>query len=71
MLDHESVRVVRNFVQRTSDRINERYGGLIDRIRRIFVVELAIRVARGDVGGRPYAHGGRAWRTTRCSRYSR
>ncbi len=46
MLDHESVRVVRNFVQRTSDRINDRYGGLIDRIRRIFVVELAIRVAR-------------------------
>ncbi len=46
MLDHESVRVVRNFVQRTGDRINNRYGGIIDRIRRIFVVELTIRVAR-------------------------
>ena len=46
MLDHQSVRVIRNFVQRTSDRINRRYGGVIDRIRRVFVVELAIRVAR-------------------------
>ncbi len=46
MLDHESVRVVRNFIQKTGDRINSRYGGIIDRIRRIFVVELAIRVAR-------------------------
>lgn len=46
MLDHESVRVVRNFIQRTSDRINNRYGGIIDRIRRIFVVELTIRVFR-------------------------
>lgn len=46
MLDHESVRVVRDFVQRTGDRINRRYGGIIDRIRRIFVVELIIRVAR-------------------------
>ncbi len=46
MLDHESVRVVRNFVQRTGDRINNRYGGIIDRIRRIFVVELTIRVFR-------------------------
>ena len=46
MLDHDSVRVVRNYIQRTGDRINKRYGGIIDRIRRIFVVELAIRVAR-------------------------
>ncbi len=46
MLDHESVRAVRNFVQRTSDRINNRYGGIIDRVRSIFVVELAVRVAR-------------------------
>ena len=46
MLDHESVRVVRNFVQKTGDRINNRYGGIIDRIRRIFVVELTIRVFR-------------------------
>ena len=46
MLDHESVRVVRNFVQRTSDRINNRYGGIVDRIRRVFIIELAIRVAR-------------------------
>ena len=46
MLDHESVRILRNFVQRTGDRINSRYGGIIDRIRRIFVVELIIRVAR-------------------------
>ena len=46
MLDHESVRVVRNFIQRTGDRINNRYGGIIDRIRRIFVVELTIRVFR-------------------------
>ncbi len=46
MLDHESVRIVRNFVQRTGDRINRRYGGIIDRIRRIFIVELSIRVAR-------------------------
>ncbi len=46
MLDHESVRIVRNFVQRTSDRINRRYGGIIDRVRRIFAVELSIRVVR-------------------------
>ena len=46
MLDHESVRIVRNFLQRTGDRINRRYGGIIDRIRRIFIVELSIRVAR-------------------------
>ena len=46
MLDHESVRAVRNYVQRTSDRINNRYGGIIDRTRRIFVVELSVRVAR-------------------------
>ncbi|MXX53537.1 MAG: YihY/virulence factor BrkB family protein [Dehalococcoidia bacterium] len=46
MLDHDSVRVVRNYIQRTSDRINDRYGGIIDRIRRIFVVELTIRVFR-------------------------
>ena len=46
MLDHDSVRVVRNYIQRTGDRINNRYGGIIDRIRRIFVVELTLRVAR-------------------------
>ena len=46
MLDHESVRVVRNFVQKTGDRINRRYGGIIDRIRRVFIIELTIRVAR-------------------------
>ena len=46
MLDHDSVRVVRNYIQRTSDRINDRYGGIIDRIRRIFVVELVVRAAR-------------------------
>ncbi len=46
MLDHDSVRVVRNYIQRTGDRINNRYGGIIDRIRRIFVVELTIRVFR-------------------------
>lgn len=46
MLDHDSVRVVRNYIQRTGDRINKRYGGIIDRIRQIFVVELAVRVAR-------------------------
>ena len=46
MLDHDSVRVVRNYIQRTSDRINNRYGGIIDRIRRIFVVELLVRTAR-------------------------
>ena len=46
MLDHESVRVVRNFVQKTGDRINRRYGGIIDRIRRVFIIELTIRVVR-------------------------
>ena len=46
MLDHDSVRVVRNYIQRTSDRINDRYGGIIDRIRKIFVVELLVRAAR-------------------------
>ena len=46
MVDQDSVRAIRRFVERTSDRINRRYGGIIDRIRRNFVVELSIRTIR-------------------------
>ena len=46
LLDNESVRAIRGYVQRTSDRINDRYGGVIDRIRRIFVVELTVRTLK-------------------------
>ena len=46
MVDQESVRAIRRYVERTSDRINQRYGGIIDRIRENFVVELSIRTVR-------------------------
>ena len=46
MVDQESVRFIRRAIQRTSDWINRRYGGIIDRVRRIFVVELAVRTAK-------------------------
>ena len=46
MVDQESMRAIRNAVQRTSDRINERYGGIVDRVRRNFVVELCVRTAK-------------------------
>ena len=40
------MRAIRSAVQRTADRINRRYGGIIDRIRRRFVVELCVRTVR-------------------------
>ena len=46
MVDQESVRAIRRYIERTSDRINQRYGGIIDRIRENFVVELSIRTVR-------------------------
>jgi membrane protein len=46
VVDQESVRFIRRAIQRTSDWINRRYGGIIDRVRRIFVVELAVRTAK-------------------------
>ena len=46
MVDQESVRFIRRAIQRAADRINRKYGGIIDRVRRIFVVELAVRTAK-------------------------
>ena len=46
MVDQDSVRAIRRAIERTSDRINRRYGGIVDRIRRNFVVELSIRIVR-------------------------
>ena len=46
MVDQDSVRAIRRAIERTSDRMNRRYGGIIDRIRRNFVVELSIRTVR-------------------------
>ena len=46
MVDQDSVRAIRRFVERTSDRINSRYGGIVDRVRNNFVVELSIRIVR-------------------------
>ena len=46
VIDSESMRAVRNAVQRVGDRLNDRYGGVIDRIRGLFAVELAIRTVR-------------------------
>ena len=46
MVDQESVRFIRRAIQRASDGINRKYGGIIDRVRRIFVVELAVRTAK-------------------------
>ena len=46
MVDQESVRFIRRGIKRTSDWINSRFGGIIDRVRRIFVVELAVRTAK-------------------------
>ena len=46
MVDQESVRFIRRWVQRTSDRINRKYGGVIDRVRRYFLVELVVRTAK-------------------------
>ena len=46
MVDQDSVRAIRRAVERVSDRINRRYGGIVDRIRQNFVVELAIRTVR-------------------------
>ena len=46
MVDQESVRAIRRAVERVSDRINRRYGGIVDRIRQNFVVELSIRTVR-------------------------
>ena len=46
MVDQDSVRAIRRAVERTSDRINRRYGGIVDRIRQNFVVELSIRTVR-------------------------
>ena len=46
MVDQESMRAIRSAVRRTADRINRRYGGIIDRIRRRFVVELCVRTVR-------------------------
>ena len=46
MVDQESVRFIRRSIQRASERINRRFGGIVDRVRRIFVVELAVRTAK-------------------------
>ena len=46
VIDSESMRAVRNLVQRVNDKINARYGGAIDRIRSLFVVELTVRTVR-------------------------
>ena len=46
VIDSESMRAVRNAVQRANDKINARCGGIIDRIRGLFVVELAVRTVR-------------------------
>ena len=46
MVDQDSVRAIRRAVERVSDRINRRYGGIVDRIRQNFVVALAIRTVR-------------------------
>ncbi len=46
MVDQDSVRAIRRAFERASDRINRRYGGIIDRIRQNFVVELSIRTIR-------------------------
>jgi membrane protein len=46
MVDQDSVRAIRRAIERTSDRINRRYGGIVDRIRQNFVVELSIRTVR-------------------------
>ena len=36
----------RRAVERASDRINRRYGGIVDRVRQNFVVELSTRTLR-------------------------
>ena len=46
MVDQESVQFIRRSIQRASDRINRRFGGVVDRVRRVFVVELAVRTAK-------------------------
>ena len=46
MVDQESVQFIRRSIQRASDRINHRFGGVVDRVRRVFVVELAVRTAK-------------------------
>ena len=46
MVDYESVRLVRSAVRRAADRINRRFGGVVDRVRRYFVVELMVRTVR-------------------------
>ena len=46
MVDQDSVRAIRRAVERASDRVNRRYGGIVDRIRQNFVVELSIRTVR-------------------------
>ena len=46
MVDQESVRALRRAIERVSDRINQRFGGIVDRVRRVFVVELTVRTIR-------------------------
>ena len=46
MVDQESIRALRNWVERKADSINERHGGIIDRVRKNFAVELTVRVVR-------------------------
>ena len=46
VLDHESVRAVRNGVRKLSDHIDRRYGSVIARLRGLFVVELTVRTLR-------------------------
>ena len=46
MVDQEFVRATRRAVERFSDRINRRYGGIVSRIRQYFIVELTVRTIR-------------------------
>ena len=46
MVDQESVRFIRRSIQRASDRINRKCGGIVDRVRRYFLVELVVRTAK-------------------------
>ncbi len=46
MVDQESVRFLRQAIERIGDSINRRFGGVVDRVRRYFVVELIVRTSK-------------------------